>query len=353
MRRKIASYLTVAVTVLFMVLRIVADVHPDLSLGFLSLEDAMIAVTLVTMAAVAVLCFSKRASLSPVSGATRPFCGWVATFGGVLLIMSVILDVFCWTIYGQVPPPSEFILNNVDRYSLIFSLLFGIAGGVFMIVQGFHWMAGSAQNRKLLSWLSITPILWMWFRLARYEISYASTIDISHSFFDFAGLVTASLFFLQLARAVTGAGAKPKNSLLIVSLFTGMALLSGAPLTFYRLAQGDPINTLLISLVDATVGLLALAVAFVQTTVSENTERSTEEPQVEPSEEVTEDDPLAWTTPAKERQPLDPPFVLDQKLPALDETPVAADEPASVSEKSNDNTLTVDDILAELNKDIF
>ena len=343
MRRKIASYLTVAVTALFMVLRIITACHPDVSLGFLSLEDSMIAVTLATMAIVTVLCFSKRAALTDISVSTRPFCGWIATFGGVLLIMSVILDVFCWVIYGQVPPPGEHILNNVDRFSLIFSLVFGVAGGAFLILQGFHWMAGSAQNRKLLSWLSIAPILWMWFRLARYEISYASTIDISHSFFDFAGLVTASLFFLQLARAITGEGAKPKNGLMIFALFTGMIFVSGAPLTFFRLAKGAEIDTLLIALVDATVGLLALAVAFVQTTATDV--------QTEPIEDV-EKDSLAWTDPAKERQPLDPPFSLDQKLPVLDETAPKADDADPVSD-ATDNTLTVDDILAELNKDIL
>ncbi len=347
MRRKIACYITAAVTALFMVLRIITAVHPDLSLGILSLEDSMIAVTLVSMTIISVLCYSRSATLSDTNGVTRPFSGWIATFCGALLIMSVILDIFCWVIYGRVPPPGEHILNNVDRYSLIFSLIFGVAGGIFMILQGFHWMAGTAQNRTALSWLSITTVLWMWFRLARYEISYASTIDISHSFFDFAGLVTASLFFLQFARAVTGAGAKPKNSLLIFAMFTSMTFLSGAPLTFYRLSQGAPVSSLLISLVDATIGLLALVMAFVQV----YTPAACEDASEDMLEDVPEDDAMAWTVPAKERKPLDPPFALDQKLPILDASPEKTETPAS--EAANTATPSVDDILAELNKDIY
>ena len=339
MNRKFACYFTAAVTALFMVMRIVTAIHPDLSLGIVSLEDAIIAVALVSMGVIAVLCYSRKTSLASVNDVTRPVSGWTATFCGALLIMSVILDVFCWWIYGQVPPPSERILNNVDRYSLIFSLIFGIICGVFMILQGFNWMAGSSHNKKVISWMSLSPILWMWFRLARYEISYASTIDISHSFFDFASLVTASLFFLQLARAITGVGTQPKNSLIILALFTAVSSLSGAPLTFYSLSQGAPISLLLIALVDATIGLLALITAFAQVFTSSAVETS-------PADEA-----MAWTTPEKDRQPLDPPFAIDQKLPFVDEPVQEATSP--IYEEANESAPSVDDILAELNKDTF
>lgn len=340
MRRKIAYYIACVATALFMVLRIVAAIYPNVSLGFFSLEDGMIAVTLISMLIIAVLCFSKTAAPAATNGVTRSMSGWVATFCGALLIMSVVLDTFRWVIHGHIPPPNDFILNNIDRWTLILSLLCGSFAGIFMIVQGFNWMAGSARNSKVLSWLSLTPVLWMWFRLARYEISYASTIDISHSFYDFAALVTASLFFLQLARAITGVGAQSKNGLVIFALFTGITALSSAPLIFYSLAEGAPISSLLIALVDATVGFFAFAIAFA--------------PIFKKEDPCTDSDrTIAWTTPAKDRQPLDPPFSVDDKLPVLDDVlrdtqADTAAESDDVSEKST--SPSVEDILAELNK---
>ncbi len=337
MRRKIACYITAAVTVLFMVLRIVAAVHPHLSVGSFSLEDCMISIAILSMLAITLLCFSKSNTVSRFTESTQSAIGWIATFSGAMLIMSTVLDLFCWIIYHQVPPPNRHILNNVDFYSLVCSLLFGACGGVFMILQGFNWMAQSTRHQKWLAWLSLTPVLWMWFRLARYEISYASTIDISESFFDFASLVTASLFFLQLARVLTGIGAQPKNGLVIFAFFTTIASLSGAPLTFYRLSQGATISNLLIAIVDATVGLLAFMIAVGQI-FSKPQEKTTEQ-----------DDAMAWTTPAKERKPLDPPFSIDEKLPSVDS--VIHEVTQNSADSSAEKTLSVDDILAELNKD--
>ncbi len=337
MRRKIACSIAVVVTVLFMILRVVCAVHPHFSFGMLSLEDCMIGVALASMLAVAVLCFSKSSTVIRFNSSSQSVIGWIATFCGAMLVMSIVLDVFCWVIYHQVPPPNNHILNKVDLYSLILSLIFGVGGGLFMILQGFNWMAETTRNQTLLSWLSLTPVLWMWFRLARYEISYASTIDISESFFDFATLVTASLFFLQLARQITGVGAQPKNGLIIFALFTTISSLSGAPLTFYRLSKGAPISTLLIAIVDATIGLMAFFIAMRQAFYRQE-ETSTPE----------QDASLAWTTPVKERKPLDPPFSIDEKLPDVDSVIKEATQKQDVSA---DHPLSVDDILAELNKD--
>lgn len=340
MRRKIAWFLTAAVTVLFMVLRVAAVVSPDLTIGSFSLSGSMITLSLVSMAVVALLCFSKSADAIPFENRSCTAIGWIATFCGALLIMSVVLDVFCWAVYGQVPPPNSTILNNVDLYTLIFSLVCGALGGIFLILRGFCWMAQSGGNKTLLDWLSLTPVLWMWFRLARYEISYASTIDIRASFFDFASLVTASLFFLQLSRMLTGLGKPPKNGLLIFSLFTAIASLSGAPLTLYKLSQGYSIGSLLIAIVDAAIGLFALFVAASQVFIKAD---------VTPVENE-----LAWTEPQKEREALDPPFSLEDKLPELEmllqDDTVAVDTPISITPASDE--LTVDDILAELNKEL-
>ncbi len=352
MRRKIACVLTAVMTVAFMVLRVVDYTHPSVMIGTFALPDCVIAVALILLVVITLLCYSKSKSIDCTISATSTL-GWLATFCGAMLVMSVVLDSFCWTFYNQIPPPNDHILNNVDYYSLIFSLVFGITSGIFLILQGFNWMANIRHNQAYLNWMALAPILWMWFRLARYEISYASTIDITHSFFDFAALVTSSIFFLELAKMIAKIGTAPRNGLIICALLTSACSLSGAPLTFYKLAHGETIHVLLISIVDASIGLFALVIAFQQAFSKQSVDQNN-----------FQNEDLAWTDPAKEREPLDPPFSIDEKLPVVDtteKTNVNEDDfTASLEDAlsnsyisettSEDSTLSVDDILAELNK---
>ena len=123
MRRKIAFFATIVATVLFAVLRILGETRAPFMLGAFHVEDCLIAATLVFMVLIAALCFSKSANPCAYNESIRPASGWIITFCGALLIMSVVLDVFCWAAYHQVPPPNTHILNNVDFYSLILSLM--------------------------------------------------------------------------------------------------------------------------------------------------------------------------------------------------------------------------------------
>ena len=350
MRRKIACFITAGVTIAMMALRVFSSMNPTFALGSFSLEDGMIALSLILFLAVTILCFSKKETAKPIGSTFASLSGWISTFAGAMLIMSVVLDTFSWLVYHQVPPPNDRILNNVDFYTLNLSLIMGLISGVFFILQGFQWMANTKNAKAALSWLSLSPILWMWFRLARYEISYASTIDISHSFFDFAVLVTASLFFLQLAKSIIGRGAQPKNALLIFSLFTVLSSLSATPMIVLQFSQNVSANRLLSALVDIAIGALAFVLALEQIFGKAQ--------DMEEDLDTNEaDDSLAWTTPVKERKPLDPPFSLDQKLPELEPIPENTeneddDHAEDVFDDDTDSkTWTVDDILAELDKD--
>ncbi len=373
MPRKIACCLTVVATACLMVLRIVNEMMPQISLAGLPLADFLIVFTLVSMACAAILGFSKKAPVVLLEDAPQPLFGWFTTLCGALLVMSVVLDVFCWTVYGKTPPPNAAVVNQADLYTLIFSLIFGIVSGLFLITRGFCWMSKSNVNRTAMDWLALSPVVWMWLRLARYEISNASTIDLSVSFFDLAALVTGSLFFLQFARLLTGIGKPPRNMLFIFSLFAAIGSLSSLPYAVYQLINGISIESMLIVIVDAMFGLLALSVAFIQAFTRQTEDNA--QPIALPQEDAptaTDEDGMAWVTPEKERQPLDPPFSIDDKLPILSDI-VENEEPVQEPvQKSIQDTVveeveadvempdeaptpssdwTVDDILAELNKE--
>lgn len=337
MCKKIAFYLTLVSSAVLLILRLDA-------LTALGTTAWAMRVALLMFVAVIALCVPKKAEAVTPSGRLAPISGWMSTFCGAVMALSVVLDVFCWAAYDQLPPPTTYIINGMDRMALYATLLFGLAGGVFLILQGFSWMAGTDDQKNARAWLSLAPVLWMWFRLARYEISYASTIDIRESFFDFASLVLASLFFLQFARLISGVGKPPKNSLLIFSLCTAMTTLSGIPLAFEHIADGRPLGTLLAVIVDGIVGLFALCVGAVQVFGKNGAEETTE---AEPVEDVSADyegEALAWRTPAKDVPPVEPAFEIGNVLPTT-EAPKPEEVPATPTPSDN---VDIDALLQEI-----
>lgn len=294
------------------------------------LADILIGVSLIAFAVITVLCFVKKGPVVQPQGGWFTAVGWITTFCGAVIAMSLIYDAFCWIVYGQIPPPTQYLINKTDQLTLICTILFGLAGGAFFVVRGFWWMSHTDKDTSAVRWLSLTPVLWMWFRLARYEVSYASTIDITESFFDFALLVFVSLFFLSFARATSHVGAKQKNALLIFSLCAAMIALSGAPATFMDLANGEPLSTLLIAIVDVVIGVLAMAVAAMQVFAKADTEAGDE----------TSAEELVWTEAEKETAPVEPAFDINSVLPSLDGE--------ATSHKTDGHELTVDEILREV-----
>ncbi len=364
MRRKIAFYLTLATTVLLIVLRFAEPSLSALAVGPFSVEDFQLMLCLLTVVAITVLCYSKSAVV--VHPDERPLGtvnGWLCTFCGAVVTMSAAMDIFCWICYNQVPPPATYIYNRIDLVTSVASLLFGLLGGVYLVMQGFSWMSQSDKNRTARNWLALTPVLWMWFRLARYEISYASTIDIRESFFDFAVLVFASLFFLQMARMISGVGAAPKNALVVFALCTAMVAVSDAPVAILEASEGMPIGNLLIAMADLVIGIFAFVLAALQvfgTAASAEEPDDTvadESPEIpeEADDAAEEDNGMAWTEPARDLPPLEPAFDIHGKLPVV-ETPVEeapVETPTEAAKAPTDTTdestpLTVDDLLDEI-----
>ncbi len=364
MRRKIAFGLTVGMTVLLAVLQPeVVPAFASLSLFGLNAHTLSIVLVGVTLVAVGALCFTRKAPLVSPHGSWFSVCGWMSTFCGAVLTMTVVLDLFFLAIYGEMPAPGVPPTSGFDYILLICVMLFGLAGGLYLVLQGFRWMSSRTDAPAWLHWMALCPVLWMWFRLARYEISYASTLDIDESFFTFATMVFASLFFLQFARAVTHVGKPPKNSLLILALMTGLVTLSAAPAAIVKQSVGAPISSMMIVIVDAVIGLTAFFYAAMQVFTPYKTEEQTPPP-AKPQGDSTDD--LSWEQPTDEVSPVDPPFSMDEKLPFLNaatveparyprrseaieqDVPAVTADPAPSQEAPPVAAPTVDELLSEI-----
>jgi hypothetical protein len=158
-----------------------------------------------------------------------------------------------------------YILNNVDLITLVASLICGVLGGVFLVMQGFCWMSRQADPSPARAWLSITPVLWMWFRLARYEISYASAVQIHESFYDFAMLLCSMLFLFSLARCMSTVAPNKPAKTVGFALCTVLMNLSGpvARVFFYLLGEGDAYRAgQLAGVPDFAIGVLATVLSI-------------------------------------------------------------------------------------------
>lgn len=314
MRRKIAFGIAAVMTVVLAVLRmgVIPGWH-SLHLGPVKADYLLIcAVALVTVAIFA-LCRTQIEPVKRPHGVWRSLAGWFSTFFGAVLSFSVLLDVYSWLFYNQVPPPNTVILHVTDLITLIGTLLFGALAGVFLIWQGFCWMTASHNGRVARKWLALAPVLWMWFRLARYEVSYASTIDIGENFFDFAMLIFGLVFLLEYARFVSRVGQPPHTGLLVSALCTAMVGLSGTVSTLTAIGPGEPLSRLLIAIVDITLGAFALYIALLQLFGPPEKEPAASSPTLD-KDDVADAD-LSWTQPVSPAPPLSPPFDIHAVMP--------------------------------------
>ena len=121
--------------------------------------------------------------------------------------------------------------------------------------------------RKFHPLLALAPVLWGWMRLIRYITSYASSLGLFRNLYDLGTIVFEILFFVVLARYLSGVGDKVSWYFFGISLCTGLlCTVSGAAQFVFFLAQDAASfeTCALVTAPDFSVALLAFSVAFSQ-----------------------------------------------------------------------------------------
>lgn len=238
----------------------------------------------VAAAVLIVLAHCSRLPLRPVEDEHAVPLGIVAVIAGAVLFVDTVMAMVRLNLTGVTPPPNTQILNQADRVTLWLTLVFGFLAGVWLIALGIRWSRRSSLT--LVERLgALTPVLWMWCRLARYELSYASATNAKRSFYDFFMLIFLMLFLLAMARYaadVAPPSAKAMRAYASVAAMVGIS----SPLTrlgMHLLGDVESFNaSQLAGVVDFAIGLLALGM-----TVYLYREQLTLEPE---DEEDDEDD---------------------------------------------------------------
>ena len=224
----------------------------------------VVAVLLATLAVLAVLGTRVRTPRLEIGGKwTVPVSLALMAAGGSILL-STLWDVWRWFSVGQLPPPDTAMVTPVSGIAVMLTFIFGILGGVVLIRLGLLLTAEGTTRRGMVSWGALAPVLWMWFRLARYEMSYASAVGLSETFYDFMLFIFELLFLFKMARYVSGIGKVRSGSLLFFATATAIFALSG-PLTrlcMYLLGDSEAyLASQLAGLPDFALGVLALVFA--------------------------------------------------------------------------------------------
>lgn len=263
---KLSVIVTSVFTLLVLIIRIIVTPQmQDTYTGHFEISYAVIAILAVGMIAVLLLSLLFPRPEQYLTGKPATITSAAMMICGSVLLLSNVYDFIVWMLYGRTPPPNLTILNNMDAITLFLSIAMGIIGGAYFIRMGLYGVAENGFHNAGSKLCALAPTLWIWMRLARYEMSYASAISVTESFYDFVMLIFTMLFFFGFARYITGIKQKPSRVLVFFALCTAMFTLSGTLTRFamYLMNENFAFNaSRLAGVTDFAVGIFALTFAW-------------------------------------------------------------------------------------------
>ena len=145
---------------------------------------------------------------------------------------------------------------------LVAQNVFGVLGGIAFIVLGMRMLSEGVTRRGIAQWSALLPVVWVWLRLVNYEVSYASMVRLSDSFFGLLMVIFELVFVFKLARYVSGVGRMRTGVMAFYALATAVFALSAPAVRLIMFLMGDSTAFEahdLAGVSDFTVGLVALA----------------------------------------------------------------------------------------------
>ncbi len=272
----LGTVMTVVVTILRVIL---TPGLRDSDNGRFAVSIAVIVTQVITIAIMMLLASRGNAHRVDIGGkGVVPF-SMSALFAGAVIAVSGLWDMINFVFYNETPAPATPIVSRVTVVVLVLSMLLAIAAGVVFILFGLQVAREGGTRVGMRSWSVLLPVLWLWFRLARYEMSYASAISLDKSLYDFGMFVLELLFLFKLARFTSGIGKTRPATMMVYAMSTAMMGISGALTRYGMYLLGDTqayLASQLAGLPDLAIGVFALV--FGWTLYSSRMERRAHSP---------------------------------------------------------------------------
>lgn len=213
----------------------------DAHTGEFKLSFVIIAVTACAAAAVVLLSYIGKKPVLPLwEGRPLWVLSCVLLLFGLVQLVTTLYDLFLYLRTGDtgVQPAVQSALY-LDRLALIGVFLFGALSGVYALCLGWQTLSRGSFEPGRLRYLPLCLPLWLWMRLARYVVSYASAVSVEETFYDYAMLIVSLLFAMSLARYVSGQSNFRSPALLWQALLTVICGLSGTVTRFVMYLSGE------------------------------------------------------------------------------------------------------------------
>ncbi|MBR5540491.1 MAG: hypothetical protein IKU56_03845 [Clostridia bacterium] len=212
-----------------------------------------------------------------------------AALAGATLVVFSVVTAQQWFAWRVMPYPSKGSVSGLDTTFLYLLIAAGLAGGVFFLLLAVRWWRFEQMTGRFIPLLALTPVLWSWIRLLRYITSHVSSLGLFRNVYDLGMIVFETLFFVLLARYVSGTSKKASRFFLGVSLCTGLlCTISGITQIGSFLAQEQAVfdTCALVISPDLGMAVFAFATAFAQ---SFGTAGASIDLQEEPREMIADD----------------------------------------------------------------
>ena len=328
LRNKTVAALAVGVAALSAILRLKGS------------AEAPLWVALVSVAAVFLLCGFKPREARSAEGRTAVAMALFAAVTGVAMVVATANDGLD-LLKGIYPYPQPLAVTAINQILLFAMLAGGLGGGVFFTITGIRWFFDRQVSRVKFSGAALLPVAWMWARLFWYMTSFTSAVNRFRNINEVAMMLFEMLFFMVLARYVSGIEEGASRFAVPVAVCTAMLGVSACVVRFVALASKNTAlfgATELIAAPDFMVALLAGVWAFNQLfgkgeALPEVTEQSLEEEQPE-------------ELPAEAEEEAEPFIINEEDLTLLDEE---ENDEETVEETAGERKpLELEDILNEL-----
>lgn len=235
----------------------------DMDTGLYITNTPVIVLTLILLAAMLVMALLLRGvPRREIAGKPAMGLSVVLLAAGAVLLFTCVAELL--RRWGILPGDEvQAVVTPLGGVLQALQPIVGVLGGAAMIRSGLCLASEGSTRRGMIQWGLLAPVLWMWFKLANYEMSYASMVRLSDGYFTLLMYIMEMAFLFCLARYFAGVGKDAMGLLMFTS--AGAALFAvSAPLVrvlMYLLQDSEAYAAAgAANYVDLGIGLLALTV---------------------------------------------------------------------------------------------
>ncbi len=261
-RMRLMWYLSLVFVVLTVLLRVwILPANRDWDTGLFTSSVLTVGFMLLCIAVQLVLSCTLPKQRQEISGRSGLPLAFTLLLAGTVLGVVGVLGL----IESLTTRTASVTASKVLAVLQLLEAVFAVLGGASLVRMGLVLISEGGTRQGMAQWSALAPVLWMWFRLAAYEASFAGTVRMSDSFFHFVMFILELVFLFKLARYTAGVGQANIRSLMFWSTSTVLFALS-TPLVrvcMYLLQDSEAyLAGQQVGVADAAVGVLALAVCF-------------------------------------------------------------------------------------------